>query len=176
MGDIANLGMGLGSLANAYNQTEAMALQSEFQAKMFERNQKLAEVQADDALKRGDLAASKYKTNVNQTIGAQRASFAAQGLDINSGSAADIQTETSKFGALDQITIKTNAWREAYGYKTNANLLGMQGGMAQVGAKNQMFNTALTGGLQFLNYATKASYGGGGVNWGSSNNWGGGIS
>jgi hypothetical protein len=46
--------------------------------------------------------------------------MAASGVDINSGSAADVQANTATIGALDEATIRNNAAREAFGYTTQA--------------------------------------------------------
>lgn len=158
MAGTSNLISGIGGVADAYNQTQGMALQSEFQQKMFERNERMAKIQAEDAVRRGERDASKLRKGVRGVIGRQRAALAAQGIAIDSGDALTIQEETASFGALDAITLKTNAWREAWGYRMNAEIASMQGQMTQAASKNQMFSTALTGGLNFLSAGMKAGY------------------
>lgn len=158
MAGTSNLISGFAGAADAYNQVQGMALQSEFQQKMFERNERMAKLQAEDATRRGEREAGKLRKGVRGMIGKQRAALAAQGIAIDSGDALTIQEETASFGALDAITIRTNAWREAWGYKMNAEIASMQGQMTQAANKNQMFSTALTGGLNFLSSAAKAGY------------------
>lgn len=56
----------------------------------------------------GDIQAQKLYAQTNQLKGSQRASMAARGLDLGSGSPLDILTGTDVMGAADQATLKTN--------------------------------------------------------------------
>jgi hypothetical protein len=154
------LGIGAISLAAAYQQSETMKAQGDFQRQQFETNARLAEMQAQDTIKRGDEDAAAYKKQVKQVIGSQRAAMAAQGIELDSGSALDIQEETAGIGALDALTIKNNAWREAWGYRMQASSMAGQGAMAQIGARNDARNTMLTGGMNAANFYVRglASY------------------
>lgn len=179
MASSAALGAGaINSGVSAYNQSEALKMQGEYQKQIYEQNTRFAEAQSTDAIRRGDKDAverlrrgnrdvSTIKKNRAQTIGAQRASLAAQGLDIESGSAADIQAETAALGAedmisadeaakLDALTIKNNAWREAWGFKVQAFDYSTRGQLALSTSQNQARNTLVTGGLQTLNYGLQS--------------------
>jgi hypothetical protein len=179
MAGTTNLIEGVSGAANAYNQTQSLAMQGEFQQKMFERNQKLSDMQAADALRRGDVESGKVRRSVSALLGKQRTALAAQGIDINSGDAATIQRETSAFGALDELTVKTNAWREAYGFRMNSEISYMNSLLAKTANQTQIQSTALTGGLNFLKSAVKSGYyyGGGSSNLdGEMGGWAGGNS
>src|SRR5438874_1575449 len=63
---------------------------------LMDRNADIATFQADDAISRGTVAARRRISLAHQDIGQQRVALAAQGVDINSGSAADIQANTAK--------------------------------------------------------------------------------
>lgn len=91
-----------------------------YQRQTFEMNAKIAEFQAEDAIRRGDEEANKLLTNVQKLIGSQRTATAAQGIEVDSGSALDIQLDTAALGAVDAQTIKTNAYQEAFGFKAEA--------------------------------------------------------
>lgn len=80
-------------------------------------------------------------------IGEQRVALAQQGIDINTGSAGDIQSETDAISHQDAETIKNNAWREAWGFKTQAAEDRGRGKMALATGRATAFNTMLTGGL-----------------------------
>lgn len=147
MGAITAAVMAGTALMSAYAQSESLKAQGDYQRQIGEVNARFGEMQAQDALKRGDEAASAHKQKVNQMVGSQRAAMASQGIALDSGSALDIQQETATMGAADALTIKNNAWREAWGYRVQASNSRFQGQFAQMGAQNDARNTLLTGGL-----------------------------
>lgn len=136
------------------------------QARIAQVNAKFAEMQARDAFKRGQEGEAISRMKVKKTIGAQRAAMAAQGIRVDEGSAQDIQQETQEIGALDVMTIRNNAMREAFGYETQARAetmkgqfattqgamqaagLRMQGDWAYTAGRNQALETLLTGGMR----------------------------
>lgn len=83
-------------------------------------NAEIAELQAQDAEQRGVDAAGKQRAVTRQVIGTQRAGFAAQNVDVNVGSAIDVQADAALLGELDARTIEHNAAREAWGYRATA--------------------------------------------------------
>lgn len=144
------------SYASAYSQSEDIKAQGVYQKSQDEFNSKVADFQGEDAIQRGDKAANQQRKITNETIGAQRASMANQGIDVNSGSAADIQSQTRVMGEQDALTIKNNAWREAWGYKMQALGYKSQGEYAGFAADSKSRNTLLTGGLQAVGYGAQA--------------------
>jgi hypothetical protein len=93
---------------------------AESQAELSEANAKLAEQQAEDATARGAVAENQFRTQVRGMIGSQRAGFAASGVDVAFGSALDVPADAARLGELDALTIRSNAAREAWGYKVTA--------------------------------------------------------
>lgn len=83
-------------------------------------NAEMARRAAEDAIKRGDLAAQQEAQKTAALKGRQRVVLAANGVLVDTGSALDLTTDTSKAGALSELQIKNNAEREALGYKMNA--------------------------------------------------------
>ena len=73
--------------------------------------------EAEDIGKVKEIQALQAK---KQLIGRQRAVLAANGVDVNEGSAVDIQVDTAGIGKLDELTIRSNAAREALGYRYQA--------------------------------------------------------
>jgi len=133
--------------------TQAMAQKtmSQIQKQSYEINKKFAEMQATDAIKRGDREATLHAKKIKKLIGTQRANLAAQGIEVNADSALDIQMESAEFGAIDVETIRSNAFREAWGYKVQALDLGTKGISVELSGESQARNTLLTGGLNTLN-------------------------
>lgn len=107
----------------------------------------LLEMQARDAIERGGWEAAKRTRATKRLLGGQRAAMAAQGLDLSVGSPADLQTETETIGALDALMIKTNAAREAWGFKSQAAMTRYEGRIKRRAANLGAFNTLLGGGV-----------------------------
>src|SRR2546425_2565231 len=66
---------------------------SETNAKIDDFNARMSEAKAKDALYRSAEEEKKFRLGLRGAIGAQRASFAAQGIDVNLGSSLDVQTD-----------------------------------------------------------------------------------
>jgi len=120
-----------------------------------EGNARLSEEQAADAFARGEEDVRRLEVKSRGLIGSQRARLAAQGLDIESGSALDIQADTAYMTEMDKMTIRTNAAREAWGYKAQAANYRFGGKVALQTGKQQAIGTLLTGGGKaYGNYKT----------------------
>lgn len=166
------------SLGSAYIQSQEEKMQGEYQRSVSSTNASILDAQANDAIARGDTAAaealragnvsaSNIKKDAKKVSGSQRAALSAQGIDVSSGSASDVLSETQSqaeqdfnrtkyFSKLDAITIKNNAWREAWGFKTeSANTL-FSGNMARSVGDLRSSNTLLTGGLKAFAYGVDA--------------------
>ena len=120
------LGLGLaaaGTATSVYGQHKAGKAAKEAgesQAQREEYNAAVADLQAEDALVRGAEEESRFRTSVRGLIGKQRAGFAGQGVEVGSGSAADVQADAAFLGELDARQIRANAQREAWGYRVEA--------------------------------------------------------
>lgn len=139
--------MGANSLVGAINESNALRDQGDFAQKQYEANARISDEKAKEAIKRGNKNSFQHAKKVKQVIGSQRAKLAAAGIDVNSGSAMDIQLETAEYGLDDAETIKNNAWKEAWGFEVDAVNQRAQGEMSNLTARHQANNTLLTGGL-----------------------------
>jgi hypothetical protein len=143
-----------GVIGNRRNANAAIA-QGNYEQGVNNLNAGYADQEATDAIARGREAELRAGTQTRVLGGTQRAALAASGVDPNVGSAAEIQAENSQLGALDALTIKNNAAREAYGYQVQAQGYRAGGAMAAAagqnaaqGYRNQAASTLLTGSLQ----------------------------
>jgi len=127
-------------------------LQSKNQKDIANANARADEMRARDAIKRGHELEARSRQGTKKLRGTQRAALAAQGVDVNVGSAQDIQTETEVIGELDALTIKNNALREAYGYSTQARGTALQGTLTAGATRQQGFQTLLASGVQSYGY------------------------
>lgn len=111
-----------GRAANKANAAAGLAQQgaAESQAQLADYNAHVADLQAQDAVARGGLDESRFRQGIRQVVGSQRAGFAAGNVDVGFGSTVDVQADSAFLGELDALTIRTNAAREAWGYKVQS--------------------------------------------------------
>lgn len=117
------------------------------QQQLAEYNARVAELHADDAIVRGKESEQRLRKDVRGLIGSQRVAFAASGQEVDSGSALDVQADTAALGELDALTIRTNAAREAWGYRIQSEDSRTRGAIARAEGNNKAISTILqTGG------------------------------
>lgn len=168
---MAGVGLGL-QVFGQLKAGNAAKKAAESAAKREEYNAQVAELQADDALARGREQQGLQQAQVRRMVGTQRAGFAAQGIDVGSGSAADVQADTTYLGELDRLTIGNNAAREAWGYRVEAEDRRMaadvarKGGQAaQTASRWDAANTVVGGASMMMDrygWGSKSSSRGGG--------------
>lgn len=107
-----------------------------FEAGIFDLNAREADLQAEDAIRRGAESEKQFRYGTKQLIGAQRASLGAQGIALDEGSASDVQAEAAYLGELDALTIRNNARREALGYRQQADNLRRSATLTRMGGQN----------------------------------------
>jgi hypothetical protein len=123
--------------------------------RLLDFNAQVSERQATDAIARGAEAKARLRGDLRRQAGSTRAALAASGVDLDAGSALDVQADSEAAGALDLLTVEMNARREAYGYRVQAMdarlrrqavRAGAQGQAAAYGS--QAVSTLLTGAAQ----------------------------
>lgn len=130
--------------------------QSNFEARVADRNAQMERQSAQDAIERGRVEDARYQKQLSQRMGAQRAALAANGIDLSFGSAADFLTDTAVIGQEDSATIRENAMRETRGFEISAANYQGQASAARSRATGQAIggalstvSTALGGAQQF---------------------------
>ena len=89
-----------------------------FEASMADINARIAELGARSAFEQGQQQVASLTMQAGQLKGRQRASMAANGVDLGEGSAAEVQASTELMKAIDKQTIEANAVKNAWGYRT----------------------------------------------------------
>jgi hypothetical protein len=124
---VASLAIGAMS---AYQQSKSQQASMDYQSKVAQNNAITAEYQAQDAIKRGEVAEAEQRRRTSMLKGSQTARLAANGLDISEGSALNILSDTDWMGEQDALTVRDNASREAWAYRqqgansqSNSNML-----------------------------------------------------
>lgn len=109
------VGTGL-SVYSSYQQSQAQAANAEYQAEVAEQNAKAARQQAE-------VEEGQKRREVAQQLGSQRATFAANGVDISDPdtSANYILGDTAQWGDYDAKLINYNGQVAANNYTNQAN-------------------------------------------------------
>lgn len=136
----------------AYSQHE----QGQFQKDLGLRNKEQADLEAEAMKKEGLVAEEQHLSKVRRVIAAQRAILGASNVDINTGTAGQLQSDTVGMGTLDAETIRINAMRGAWGRQTQGMNDLIQGQVAGRTGTMSSFSTLLAGGAraygQYSNY------------------------
>ena len=88
-----------------------------YQAQVAKINAAIAAKNADYSIIKGESEAMRYGIQASQRFGNIRAAQGSSGLDVNSGSAQDVQASQRMVTSLDFQQIRENAARQAYNYK-----------------------------------------------------------
>jgi ribosomal protein L9 len=124
------------SAYGAYNSAQGQKQSLEYQSKVDANNATVGEWQAQDAEKRGQDDAARARRANSQQRGAQRTALAANGLDLNSGSALSLLDDTEYFGAVDQQTVANNTTQEAWALRNRAANFTAASNLHKTGASN----------------------------------------
>ena len=120
----ASMGMsalsGISGIMGAQQSASAKSAAERYQAQVAANNATIANQNATTALQAGQAAEAAQRMKTAGLIGSQRAGLAANGVQLNSGSALDVQSDAASLGELDALTIRSNAARTAAGYEAQA--------------------------------------------------------
>jgi hypothetical protein len=163
LGELAGLlvsqGIGVASSAtNTYVQNQALRQQSNFQRSQAATNLKWNQMQQEDVMRRGNLAASRKHQETNRLVGAQRAAGAASGIDPTTGSVKELGIEAQALGQMDAATIQANAYRQALGLRAEQADIISQTRMNRIATRSQMNQSIISSGMKAAQAATAAGY------------------
>lgn len=122
LGSVSLIGMGIGAIGSAigtYQQTKSARSQLRYQAAMAEINARMAERSAQQAMQQGQQQVAATTMKYGALKSSQRAAMAANGVDLGTGSAAELQASTDILKDIDKHTIESNAISSAFGYRTH---------------------------------------------------------
>ena len=139
---------------------ESTLLTGRFNERQTLFNADMADRAAQDAITKGEEQVNDIRRKTKQLVGEQRAAFAAQGIDINSGSAADVQEDSHFWGVQDELTARNNAFLESYGYKMKALNLRTQAEVTRVSSDYKYRLGLIQTGMDMGEKAAKAGAGG----------------
>lgn len=104
----------------SYYSAKSAKINAQGQADLAEINARIAESGAQSTLLTGQQQSAALTLRAGQLKSSQRASMAANGIDLGTGSAAEVLASTEVMKEIDKNTIEANAVRSAWGYRTQA--------------------------------------------------------
>lgn len=123
-----------------YQQGQQQKKMADYQSAIARNNAIRAEYMAQDALDRGKIAEQQQRLRGRLLLGQMRASLAGSGVDINEGSAVEMQVDQAGINALDALNVRNNAEREAQNYRIQASDFNSQSDMYSVAGRNAAAN------------------------------------
>lgn len=144
----------LGSMQKGKAESQAAT----YNAQVATNNAEMSRQNAEMAAREGDANAAREQQKNRAVAGSIKANQAASGIDVNRGSAVDVQSSAAELGMLNAISIRSNAARRAYGYQTQATGYEAQAELDRAQAKNakkagmiEGAGTLLSGGADLYN-------------------------
>jgi hypothetical protein len=117
-------------------ESKATSNMYQYQAGMAQINKQIDEQNAAYARSVGEVEAQKTGMRSRFQLGGIRVAKAAGNIDVNSGSAREVQDSQEAIGRHDQSIVRSNAARQAYGYDVEAAGHEAQTGMYRTAADN----------------------------------------
>jgi hypothetical protein len=112
-------GMATGAVGS-YFSAQTQKTNMETQAYLAGVNAKMAEISAQSELNRGQKEVGRLTLQAGQLKSRQRASMAANGIDLGVGNAAEVLASTDIMKETDALTIQDNATRSAIAQRAQA--------------------------------------------------------
>jgi hypothetical protein len=138
-GTLALVGVGL-SAAGTLGSGIAAGGAAGYQAQVAKNNAQIAAQNELHAAQAGAVQTENAGLKARSQLANVRAAIGANNLDVNSGSAADVQQSQRELGFLDTATVANNAAQEVYGYgaqkesfQAQANLLDTESVLDPIG-------------------------------------------
>lgn len=116
----ATLASGAISAVGSIEKGQASSAAAKYNAGIAQNNATIAQQNATFAGQEGQQNAAIAEGKTRAQVGAITAAQAANGVEVNSGSALDVRSSAAELGELNAINIRANAARQAYGFQTEA--------------------------------------------------------
>lgn len=165
MGVYAGIAQAIGSAAVGYYTSRLNKIQNHWASVIAEENQKMAELQAEDALRASQVRVGEISRKAQQVKSGQKVAMAANGIAMAGGTYAEVLTSTDiyKEESIREETLR--GYREAWGYRIQGvNYSGQAGAYASASeSANPLASAAgglMSGALSAANTYAKFKSGG----------------
>lgn len=164
----------VGGISQAQGEKQQAAAQTSaanYNAQVALQNQNTALQNASLAGQAGEAQAGNQELKTASGVANIKVNQAASGLDVNSGSPVSVRGSASELGALDALTIRSNATKEAYGYQTQATNFNAQSKLdtaqgqyateaGNIAQTTTLINTVGSGANNFAKFQLAGGFGG----------------
>jgi hypothetical protein len=130
----------VGAVASGVGQAKAAS----YQAQVAQNNATIAKQNARTEMQAGEAEATTQGLAARNKEGGMAAAMAAEGVDINSGSAASARASQEGVDFLDTMTIRNNAARRAHGDESQAMNFEAQSKLDKSQAQNDITSSLLS--------------------------------
>lgn len=117
--------------------------EGEYQAEIAEYNARVAENEATRTRMAGTDEELRHREQVASFKATQKATQAASGVDVDSGSALQIREDTDLLGELDALRIRSNTDQRVEGLQTQAQFARDEGRAAKKSSRFKAFTSLL---------------------------------
>lgn len=152
---------GIGAATTAVGDVEGGIAQgnaAHYQAQVAKNNATIENQNAEYAAEAGGAQGQMVGQRAAATGGRIKAGQAANGINVNTGSAEAVQEGARQAGQLDVLTTENNALLEAYGYKTQSKNFEAQAGLDEAEADQAPIAGDLAAGGSLLSNASSLGY------------------
>lgn len=149
------------SAAGAIGQGVAQANAANYQAQVASNNAIVSRQNAAHAAAASSVQTEQAGLKAAQQQAGVRTAIAANGIDVNSGSAADVQESQRKIGALDTATVANRGAEAVYGYETQGTNYTAQSKAYSAEAPYDIAGGVLKGASTVLGASSQFPTGGG---------------
>lgn len=142
------------SAFGSIEQGQATANAANYQAQVSANNATIANQNANYATEAGRAQAQAQSMKGAVTAGRIKVAQAASGIDVNTGSAANVQVSQREQSNVDTATVMNNADLQAYGYRSQATGFEAQEGLEKEEAEQAPIGADLSAGGGLLSSAS----------------------
>lgn len=154
------LGAGVSAIGSIAAGNQAAA-QAKYEAQVSRNNEVIAQQNANYATAAGETKSYEQGLKERAEAGAVTAGLAAGGIDVGSGSAADVRSSQAAIGQTNVEQVRQTAALQAYGYRTQATNFGAQANLDTAEAGFDAESGFIKGAGALITGASK--FGGGGL-------------
>lgn len=153
----ASLGSGILGAFGAFQQGQAQAQAAKYNSIVAQHNANQATLNAAMTMEAGNAQVAAEGRKNRATMGEIKAQQAASGINVNTGSTADVQQSAHELGELDALTVRSNAAKEAYGYQVQSKNFEAESQLKKIEASHDLEASYINSGTTFLGSASDAS-------------------
>lgn len=117
-------------IVSGIQQAEIIRQNAQLSKQVNDLNAGYAEIDAYNTEKEGYSQETRYQTVIDESLANQKVTMASDNIDINFGTASQLQGETKLNGFLNKVDIVNQAHMAALGYKNQASAYRMAGANA----------------------------------------------